>query len=105
MKPPDSIVIGPHRYTIGADEEMASWGEYYCGSASIVYDPDQVPTMLRDTVLHEVLHAITDMAGLHHEFGAKRDERWVRGIAPLLLDALQRNPDLVAFLTERSASE
>lgn len=61
----------------------------------ILIDADQHEMQLRDTALHEVIHA-----SLHvQELGAD-DEAFVARLAPVLLDVLRSNPHLVAWLTE-----
>lgn len=55
---------------------------------------DQVPGQLRDTLLHEVLHACINSVGVK----CKHGERIVAALSPVLLDALRSNPALVTFL-------
>lgn len=50
----------------------------------------------RDTLLHEILHALVGIVGMFDK--AKDEERVVAGLTPLLLDALRRNPKVVAYL-------
>jgi hypothetical protein len=55
----------------------------------------------RDTLLHEVLHAVDhEMNGL----GGALRERHIRTLATGLYAVLRQNPALVAFLTESDAS-
>lgn len=49
----------------------------------------------RDTLLHEILHAIIGNTTLKGD-----EEKLVRQVTPYLLGALRDNPDLVAYLTE-----
>ena len=59
-----------------------------------VYHPQDEQAM-RDTVLHEVLHACLFEAG-------KGDcEDVVASLAPTLLYVIRKNPKLIEFLTER----
>lgn len=57
--------------------------------------------MLRDTMLHEVLHTCTRMVGLDEELGDKTEEQVVARLTALL-DVLRRNPKLVSFLVQGS---
>ena len=61
----------------------------------LLIDQDQHERQLRDTVLHETIHACLHV----QELGAE-DEEFVRRLAPVLLDVLRSNPVLVAWLTE-----
>lgn len=54
--------------------------------------------MQQVTLLHEALHAVWSTTGLR-QLDNDLEEQVVVGLAPLLLDTLKRNPDLVAFLT------
>lgn len=58
----------------------------------------------RDTVLHEILHAILKMTAQRDRFQGKDDdnpeEEVVYSMAAALLAVLRQNPDLVAYLTE-----
>ncbi len=49
----------------------------------------------RDTLLHEVLHAVD------HHAGANAGEVVVAAWTPVLLDVLRKNPGLVAFLLDQ----
>jgi hypothetical protein len=66
----------------------------------IKLDEDQAHPALLDTMLHEVLHAITIMTGLREELGKELDEKVVNRISPVLLDAIRSNAQLVAWLTD-----
>lgn len=50
------------------------------------------------TVMHELLHAVTEMCGLDHRLGVSEEEDVVTTLAPALVDVLRRNPELVAYL-------
>lgn len=54
------------------------------------------PDQARDTLLHEVLHGLLRIVNLIPD--DKEEERVVVALAPLLLDALRRNPGLVEYL-------
>jgi len=50
--------------------------------------------VLRETVLHEMLHCIFEHTGVDPE----EHETLIRSISPLLLETLRRNPELVEWL-------
>jgi len=58
-------------------------------------DDTMAPDQVRDTMLHEVIHACL------FAIGAGSREKVIRPLAPVLLDALRSNPDLVSFLMEQ----
>lgn len=105
---PKHVTVGPFRFTVTLDENACLRDSVNQGESAhnfglmlplqqkIVVNPVQGDDMKRDTILHEVLHAILMGAGLEDEL----EERIVSTISPALLDTLQRNPDLVTFLTQ-----
>lgn len=107
MRPPKKIRVGPYVYKVTCDRttmnaRCRNEGTDLMGSSehrtlTIDIDPDQAAGQQRDTVLHEVLHTISEMTGLALVWG-KDDEDFVRRISPALLDVLRRNPKLVEFL-------
>lgn len=63
--------------------------------------PDIAKPLKRETLLHEALHACTNLAGILPEYGRKKEERLVRRLAPVVLQMLRDNPWLVKRLLER----
>lgn len=109
---PSSIQVGPFRYRIESDPDEfqkrqrkvggADATGFCCNDESLIYiDTEDVSEQAqRDIVLHEMLHACLYVSGLHGE-GRKLDqEEFISRSASILLDALRRNPELVAYLTE-----
>ena len=108
MNPPAHVDVGPHRYTVVVDEHEAQRERVTFGSTDTVYtriviNPAQAPSQLRDTLTHEVIHALLNNAGLTDFDQAVLDheaaERVCRALAPALLLLLRVNPDLAAYLT------
>ena len=50
---------------------------------------------MRVTLLHEVIHACADLAGLEDE---ATEEEWASRLAPALFQVLNQNPSFVAYL-------
>lgn len=71
-----------------------SLGEWDARNATIHYDPTQSLPVLRETVLHEMLHCIFEHTGVDPE----EHEQLIRSISPLVLETLRRNPELVEWL-------
>lgn len=76
------------------------YGLYHDGE--IIIDPDV--RQVRDTLLHETLHAIIAQTGLSETPGplhGDAEEQVVRALTPLLLHVLRENKNLIQFLIER----
>lgn len=108
---PGTVQVGPHVYTIVVDRKRAidasvTYGFTHPDWSEIILGPDQCLSQQRDTVLHELLHALLALVGVNK--GGDRallpeeddEERLVTALSPLLLDTLRRNPDLTAFLLD-----
>lgn len=106
---PAVVEVGPHPYAVTAEE--LAWLRVFAETAAeglvgqtdhnlltITIDPKLAPAMARDTLLHEVLHAVFSAVGVSRDLGASKEEDAVNRIAPALLDVLRRNPPLVAYL-------
>jgi len=83
------------------DDTDGRYGECDTKHAVITVDPNQAPSMLRDTVLHELLHAAMTLIGVTEDPGVDRDaeERIVLRLAPVLLQ-LVRQRRLIEWLQE-----
>lgn len=106
MTPPERIVLGPHTWRILTDDadghliHEGDRGRTDANSLTIRVDARTLAEgALRDTVLHECLHACWDTAGLSAHEADAHQEQLITSLVPQLLDLLQRNPDLVAYLT------
>jgi len=75
-------------------EDSDSLGEWDARTATINYDPTQTLPVLRETILHEMLHCAFEHTGVDPE----THEQLIRSISPLLLEMLRRNPELVEWL-------
>lgn len=104
MKPPSRITVVGHEYRlapslkpdlgVGDGTELAG---HWDGSSSLITLAQSLSaSVMRETVLHEVLHALaryTNTAGLN--------ERTISQVCPSLLDTLRRNRKLTEFLLAR----
>ena len=103
MKPPPTIKLGGHDWTIRHAASISDSEEFLYGRTStrkslIEVEASQSPQQKRDTVLHEVLHAC--LTHLSITLVDDEEEKIVRGLTPWLLAALRDNPKLVRFLLE-----
>lgn len=101
--PPGCVKVGPHHYTVDPDDRASqrdARGEAYTDRCAIVYDDRMHQSALRETLLHETLHAVWAATGLPAVEGANDEEEViVASLSPLLLGVLRDNPRLVTFLT------
>ena len=74
-------------------EKSTNYGSCHHAKCEIHVNPSQSLANERDTVLHEIVHA------LETEGQLKMSERQVRILSTLLLAVLRQNPSLVRYLT------
>lgn len=72
-------------------------GLCYTDKGLIEIRKGQDPHELRDTVLHELCHAILSTQG--REYGAELEELYVRALATGLIGVFQDNPELASWLS------
>ena len=98
MDIPRYLRIGPFQYSVELHDgywnkdDVRVYGEMDERTATINLDVDASPEIIRDAIIHEVLHAILAMYD-------KDDEDLVRLLSPMLLQVLRDNPKLVLALT------
>jgi hypothetical protein len=105
MHLPPAIVIGPYTYPIVSDDgeliryehkaKTLVWGAMQYIEHRILIDPNMCAEKTAVTLLHEVMHGCNDLAG---NADLDNEERIVRALAPILLDTLRRNPELIRVL-------
>jgi hypothetical protein len=95
---PGYLRVGPFNYKVelhdgywNKDDERV-YGETDERTATINLDIDASPEVIRDAIVHEILHAILMMYD-------KDDEDLVRLLAPMLLQVIRDNPKLMIALT------
>ena len=97
---PSSVKVGPHTYPIirRPKTEMKDLGLCSWDAVQISIRARLKKSKAREVLLHEVLHACSypTMASVQN----KTDEEFVDVVAPLLLQVLQDNSDLVEYLTK-----
>lgn len=102
---PSQIRIGPMTWRVcynshkldamTCDDEGHHHGSCNGVSGTIYVRGSDPVDVQRDTLLHEVLHAISATYGIEW---VKDEERMVSRLAPVLLQVLQANPGLVVAL-------
>lgn len=93
--PVTAVVVQGKPYTVTelpAVNLSDDYGRCASRELSIQIARNQAPAQLRDTLLHEVIHALS------FELHLELEERQVHVLASGLLDTLRRNPELAMFL-------
>lgn len=107
MRPPSRVQVGARTYGIKVDPKLAqvhdALGVHMGRYSEIVLSPNQASASLRESFLHELLHAcIFDADGGNEEWIKEEDEeRIVAVLTPRLLDMLRRNPRVLTFLLNK----
>jgi hypothetical protein len=85
---------------VDRDTEGPLYGMWDGKSATILLSTRAADTIMRETLVHEILHAVLELSGASsvHIKDSDEEEGIVRSIAPMLLDVLRRNPKLVDYL-------
>lgn len=104
---PDTIDVNPYTYRVKEDLEacIAADAQGVCldDQGVIIVNPALKAIAARDTLLHEVLHAVWMRAGLQTDFDhVEKDspgERIINVVATGLLQVLRDNPQFVEYLT------
>jgi len=98
---PKSIKVGPHTYTV-LRKQASAFDEAigFCDNNSLqIWIKKRLrKSKAQEILLHEVLHTVT----LQCLDGVKElgDESFVTATAPVLLQVIQDNPDLLEYLTQ-----
>ena len=102
---PRRIKVGAFDYTVEhnpqALEDVGGDAALWNAQLRIAVNKDQAPGYLRDSLLHELLHACYQQSGLYDPEKKEYEERVVSHMTPRILDVLRANPRLVAWLTEK----
>jgi hypothetical protein len=103
MKRPKKIIIAGQPFEIKYTDDVDSdtWGRTYLGAQRLEITDGLHTEQEQDTGLHEVLHAIIRILGLHRSTSIE-EERLVGGLTPVLLATLKNNPKFTAWLLEKS---
>lgn len=107
MMMPTRIRVGPYVYAVIQDQAALRAEEHgrngglrgYTDHQALVINvgPDMAVGMQRQTLWHEVKHAVIDSMTMSHD--KRTDEDWIGRTTPSELAVLRDNPDLVAYLT------
>lgn len=97
---PQTVKIGPHVYSIvrKSKRDMEDLGQCDFNNVQISIRKRLHLQKAMEVLVHEILHGCTypSMAAVSN----KTDEDFVDVTAPMLLQVLKDNPDLLAYLTQ-----
>lgn len=98
---PKTVKVGPHVYTI-IRKPSATMGDNHglcrANELQIEIRKNLRRSKAKEILLHEILHACTYpvlIQGNKHD-----DEEFITSVAPVLLQVLQDNPDLIEYLVQ-----
>lgn len=99
-KLPKVIYLGASDFEVRHMPNLDLLGETQSDDAIIYIRNKQGAAIKRDTLLHEVLHAIFFLSGLFKtvDMAKEEEEKIVVTITPWILAALRDNPALVDYL-------
>lgn len=108
MKLPSSLRVGNYRFKVRGKPRAEMHrnnadGQFCAATSTILLDKEMDPVNLRDTLLHESLHAVLYAYGLGTMLDLEKEaeEKLVCGLAPALVALLRNNPLLVEALTAK----
>lgn len=99
MKGPDKIKIGPHTFTVTYSPAVELCGNTQVEHLAIGINTAQAPSQIRDTLLHELVHALLAPTKLDDDV----EEQVCMALGPGLLALFVDNPDLHPYLVKESA--
>lgn len=126
---PDSVIVAHRTYHIhwleqdqwiaeGIDDGLRGWTEHASGRILIrlsFEDARSADDMLREIVLHEILHACTSVSMVWNSWGpldnekcqefATIEELIIGAMSPVLLRVLLDNPNVLAYLLDDQEHE
>lgn len=99
MKPPKQVVVGPITYRVKVVQRVSNTESLLGVTHKLEKDEIRVARnqgheRMRETLVHELLHALWDQAQL----AEKDEEKIVRRLHGPLLALLRGNPELVEWL-------
>jgi hypothetical protein len=100
---PKKIKVGYATYSVVEDDvrltESKAGGMHAPNTSTIYVEKEQEIDYAKMALLHEVLHACVYVSSVPTD--DTTEELYVSIIAPNLLEALRRNPQLVAYLLQK----
>jgi len=107
VRPPKDVVVAPRVYKVVVDgnghaEDANVDGMTSFDQGRILIKGALTEDPTRDTLLHEILHALIDQTSVKRQLkdmDKDLEEDFVWALTPRLLGLLRDNPELVEYLT------
>jgi hypothetical protein len=107
-KLPETVQVGPFIYSVKVDRQVMAIvdgsGQWGGDSLEIWMSDAPHPVRVKETLLHESLHALWHLVGLNEPYPQEEKdspgEDIINRLAPALLSLLRDNPELVEWLQE-----
>ena len=100
--PPETVYVEPYTYEVVQDAnwsaQTGNMGNCMNDMQRIIIDSSLTPQSERDTVLHELLHAIWGQTSLQKRDTEDQQEEAIWQLTPRILALLKDNPRLVEYL-------
>jgi hypothetical protein len=97
----EGLMIHQHNHDDNVIEALDLLGLYDQPAMVIALDKAQSPDRLKETFLHETLHALIYEVAPRDVLTFEEEEAVVRRLAPVMLLFLRENPAVYTFLTGR----
>jgi hypothetical protein len=107
VRPPKKIKVGPFTVQTRLEPELQAMTDSLVGLwqdklLTVLLDAGMTDELEKETLLHELLHAVWDCTGLSKRIDDDQEEEVIRCLSPLVFGMLRANPDLVEYLTEKT---
>lgn len=102
---PRLVLVGPHVYQLRFvsglmhEDGTALLGQCLTDQLRIELEEDQPESLLRETVLHELVHAIAAQYSINED--GKEEEEWASALGVGMLAVLRHNPQLTAWIVSK----
>lgn len=106
VPPPSQVEVGPYTYRIEfrdsklMEKHFHDLGWSFGAQQIIIVDAGLTGNRVRETVLHELMHACQDAKDRDGVEEPMTADEFIERTAPTLIEVLQRNPQLVEWLTQ-----
>lgn len=94
LPPEEMDPLTPSSFALNAEigRHYVHYGSMYPGELLIEINKEIAPSMMAETIIHEILHAIVELAGLSRQLKLGREETIVQAIGHMLTQVLRDNP-------------
>lgn len=122
MKIPKKLKIGAHTFTveltnkkymggptpsemergIAIGKHWTYFGDMHPGDLKIRINKNVKPSMVQETLMHEVMHAVVELTGVRNDFKLGREEHIVQAVGHLLTEVFLENPQFAKVFMNKN---